>query len=199
MDQSTQRKILEYLRSAPPQTAAELAHHFSLTSADVRYHLARLLDAGSVLRVSKRKGSGAGRPGSAYTSRPLGSNQGVSLLTEAFLQLIPPADEETIALQLAQNISNRQAPQECTGHSLQLGVDHLTRLGYSAVWEARPKNPLLKLRCCPYQQLAEKHPVLCQVDRHLIYQLTGWHAEPKTLIRTDLEKIPACIFSLNQP
>jgi len=198
MNHPTSERILDHLRHAHPQTVSELARIFSLTPADVRYHLNHLMQAGMILRVYRKRGDAAGRPAFTYTARPIGQGQGSELLSEAFLQLIAPEDIKNTIHQLANILISRHSEFTYHTQSLQWGVEQLTTLGYCAQWEARPINPMLKLRCCPYLHLAVKFPLLCQMDLELIHQLTGWQAQPQVLIRTDPLQVPACIFSLSQ-
>ncbi len=198
MNHPTSERILEHLRQTHPQTVSELARHFSLTPADVRYHLKHLMQAGMIFRVYRKPGDGAGRPAHAYTARPIKQGQGFELLSEALLQLIPHDEADKTAVLLAEILASRHGTHPDHAQPLQWGVEKLSSLGYCAVWEARPMNPLIKLRCCPYLQLVEKYPVLCQIDQQLIHQLTGWKAQPQVLIRSDPMTIPACIFSLKQ-
>ena len=53
------------------------------------------------------------------------------------------------------------------------GIEFLNNMNYHASWEARPQGPRVALRHCPYRDLAQKHPILCELDEILLQELFG--------------------------
>jgi len=177
--QRTRQQILHYLKTYKSASAHELSGAINVTAANIRHHLGLLQDAGLVQEVGKRGVKGPGRPQLLYglTSRALEDN--MAGLLGAILEGITsrqqsPDAEHDVYREIARTlIKGRGTYGQSAIERLNQAVDILNYLHYHASWEAHPGGPQVILRHCPYQKLADHHPELCHVDKHLLTILTG--------------------------
>ena len=100
-------------------------------------------------------------------------------LLEAFLEWMENTRvADQIEKEIAGLLVGELTPAENRIQRYNQGIQFLNQHRYHASWEARPEGPRITLRHCPYQDLAEKHPLLCQVDEQLLSKLI---AEDMTL------------------
>ena len=168
--QITRERILAYLQDHPPSSAEEISRYLEMTPANIRYHLDILEEMGLVDVIGERPAGGAGRPILLYslTSYSLGDN--LVPLLEAFLSKLNGSDSRDEALnQIAESlIQGKTGESRNRVQRFNEGVEFLNTLHYHASWEARSQGPRVELRHCPYQGLAQTHPILCQLDEKLL-------------------------------
>jgi len=194
--QPTREKILSYLEKFPGSSAKEISRYLDMTAANIRYHLAFLVDSGKVQVSGERPPGGAGRPILLYTLTPTAIGLNTYPLLEAFLESIAENDEadsikRKIAEHLAKGYINLEInPVPRFNHAL----DYLNSLNYHASWEAHPEGPQIELRHCPYGDLAQSHPGICQMDKYLITHL--FEMPFKLLKKRSFNRNPysSCIF-----
>ena len=171
--QSTREQILAYLSDHPPSCAEEISRYLEMTPANIRYHLEILEDEGYVGVSGKRSPGGAGRPILLYslTSYVLGDN--LIPLLEGFLATLGELDSpDQVLYELVENLiqGKLEGKRNRVGRFNQ-GVELLNTMHYYASWEARPQGPRVELRHCPYQDLAQTYPILCQLDQLLVQRI----------------------------
>ena len=170
--QPTREKILHYLGKFPGASAEEISRYLEMTAANIRYHLGFLVDSGKVQVSGERPTGGAGRPIQLYNLTPAAIGFNLIPLIEAVLDNI--SDDKTgksirrkIAQQLAADFDGRNQAKNPINRYNQ-ALEYLNKYNYLASWEAHPEGPQIELRHCPYGNLAQTHPALCQIDRSLI-------------------------------
>jgi len=168
--QPTRQQIRAYLNTHPGASAVEISRSLDLTPANIRYHLGLLIDSGWVQISGKRSPGGAGRPIKLFnlTSLSLGTN--IEILLAAILESLTAKKStnsdlrsiaETLAAKTNLNPDNRII-------RFNQALEYLNQMNYHASWEAHPDGPQVIVRHCPYLGLANKNPLLCQLDNHLL-------------------------------
>jgi predicted ArsR family transcriptional regulator len=193
--QVTRGKILAYLGDHPPSSSGEISRYLEMTPANIRYHLDILVDEGFVCVSGRRPTGGSGRPILLYnlTARNLGDN--LNTLLRGFLnQLIEAESREKTLKRIAKNLLDvgeiRNRVQRFNA-----GIEKLNAMHYHASWEARPEGPRIELRHCPYQDIAQDHPLLCQLDEEILCRIFG--NDIQLVQKRDFEQnpTPPCVFA----
>ena len=171
--QITRSKILHYLQHNPGKSAGELGRVLEMTTANIRYHLDILLEGGDVQISGQRPAGGAGRPIYLYnlSSQILGDSL-PGLLEAVFKTIEKHPDPELILEMIASRLADKHSPEKVNLITLyNLAVDYLNYLNYHASWGAHSEGPRVELRHCPYRDLAQTNPIICQVDQILLSRL----------------------------
>ena len=173
--QTTRRQILSYLEEHPRSSAAEICRFLDLTKSNIRYHLDILVEDGLVQVTGKRSSGGVGRPILLYNLSPPSLGNNIYSLLKSLLEWIDRSDNPGQVLQeLAVLISKGEGNLPINRiKRFNQGIDFLNERHYRANWEARPDGPQVSLRHCPYQDLAQENPLICQLDGALLTQLFG--------------------------
>jgi predicted ArsR family transcriptional regulator len=194
--QNTRQKILAYLEKQPQASAQELSRSLDLTASNIRYHLGWLETRGWIQITGKRKSSGAGRPTLLYslTGRALGVNY-LPLLSAILTSLNQKSTVNTDLHDIAEVLAGRiNLPQGSQVIQFNQAVEQLNQLNYHASWEAHPEGPQIILRHCPYLDLLEDHPLLCQLDREFLTLLFKMPLEFAQNRNQAGEPLSPCIF-----
>jgi len=173
--QGTRVSILNYLEAHPPSSADEIGRYLEMTAANIRYHLQILEEEGFVQVSGKRSPGGAGRPILLYSLTALTLEDNLAPLLGGLLALIQNSDarDQLLAEAAEGLIKGELEPRKNRVQRFNQGIAFLNTRHYHASWEARPGGPRVALRHCPYQDLAQTHPVLCQLDQVLLQQIFG--------------------------
>jgi predicted ArsR family transcriptional regulator len=169
---STRQQILELLSKQDQISAAEISRVLSVTQADVRYHLARMVEEGLIL-IEKPKYSGRrGRPARRFSLASKSKQDNFDILTRALLRSLQEQYTEQEREQLLVNIA-RQIPDEfkpggSLGKRLVQAVDQLNLQNYQARWEAHADAPRVMFDRCPFAALRSDFPELCILDTYLL-------------------------------
>ncbi|WP_322793983.1 helix-turn-helix transcriptional regulator [Bellilinea sp.] len=172
MEKNTSQQILDYLSENPNASVRQISRALQVTAADVRYHLSNLLQQNLVKISAIQKGSQRGRPARCYAlthqARP---NNTLSLARAALSLLLngsPNREKETLG-QIANHLFPTQPefPSSLTSKIIHL-INRLNSAGYAARWEARPQGPRILFANCPYRELLNQFPELCEVDRLIL-------------------------------
>lgn len=169
---STRQQILELLSKQDQVSAAEISRVLSVTQADVRYHLARMVEEGLIL-IEKPKYSGRrGRPARRFSLASKSKRDNFAILTRALLRSLQEQYTEQEREQLLVNIA-RQIPAEfkpggSLGKRLVQAVDQLNLQNYQARWEAHADAPRVMFDRCPFAALRSDFPELCILDTYLL-------------------------------
>ena len=179
----TQQKIYHYLQKHPTTTAQELSSFLGMTPANIRHHLARMVQDG-VVEVIVQKPEGRGRPTYRYALAPQAQANNLNALANALLlellAQLPPNNQPDIYKSLAARLctiltagSSLPSPGLHLTRRLTKVVQILNTCHYEARWEAHAAAPRLMLYHCPYAAILAQHPELCLVDAFLLEKLLG--------------------------
>ncbi|MBA4421413.1 MAG: hypothetical protein C0391_09725 [Anaerolinea sp.] len=198
---STSQRILNYLRTHPPISSADLAGALLLTKADIRYHLSHLFRVGAVSRVIKHLHPAAGRPCYYYTSLQVGTELPYRNLARSLVACLlidsDPVEQQQRVLRVANHMmAGFNNVSSAGSQQMQTVVQYLSSLGYKARWEARTPHPVIQLCHCPYLELAVEYPVLCQLDLQLIMGLSNLPCIQLETIKDNPRQIQYCSFQV---
>jgi predicted ArsR family transcriptional regulator len=198
----TRLRILEHLRRHHTSTAPELGRALGMTAANVRHHLAILVN-NDLLEVVGRRREGRGRPERIYglSRRVLGD--GLDELSAALLDeaLSGRGEEEQgrflryVARRLLGENAGATAPS--LPRRLAAVVGLLNRLHYRARWEAGPAGPRLILGHCPYAAVIDRHPELCRMDALLLEERLGLPAVQQAKLEASARGETFCMFQVH--
>jgi len=182
-------------------SVGDLSRSLGLTTVTLRHHLEGLMGDGLVAPPSRRPRKGPGRPELIYTLAP----KAVSLLPRNYPELcsclveaITGAISEEDAESLLQRAGRRLGEKEGLGSEARLSrrlhraQSFLESRGYYPEWN--DGSGQLTLSHCPYREIAEQWPVVCQFDRALLEGLTSMRVE---FIGRIVESQPACTLALH--
>lgn len=182
--QRTRQKILEYLRDHGSGTVEDLSRALDdLTAVTVRHHLDVLRSEGLVAPPGVERRSTPGRPKYVYRLTDKAQALFPSNLTHLTVTMLAeikntlPPEKVNVFFD---GVAGRMAADLPSGppgetFEVRLGrvVEHLSRLGYDATWEATPDGYLLHTSNCPYQAVTDDHEEVCVMDMRFIGNLLG--------------------------
>jgi len=195
--QSTRTEILDYLTSHPSSSAAEMGRFLEMTPANIRYHLTILENEGLVQVSDQRSGGYAGRPILLYnlTSKTLGNN--ILNLMGVMLKTLGESSEYRTMLEIITSLilEDFQSKPGNLISTYNQAVAFLNEHHYHASWKATPDGPQIELRHCPYRDLAQTHPQLCQIDERVLSSV--FKTEFELIKKRDFGNNPfsPCIFT----
>lgn len=196
-------RIMEILQQRQAATVGELSHTLGVTAANIRHHLAVLVEQG-VVTVGGQKASGKrGRPANVYCLSRQSRRHNLDGLASALLtELLAGGNQQsqTQALdKLAERLAGEQIPPTGSLTSrLYRAMPVLERLAYQARWEAHAPAPQVILGHCPYRSLVDAHPELCQLDHQLLANLLHAPVTQKEKLAHDSRGLTYCRFSVNE-
>lgn len=167
MNKSTEDELLATLAQLGSMSVLELSISLNLTKADVRYHIKKLLTIGRIQKIQPQSGM-RGRPAVRYKIADSYFSHNLVTLMNAIFSVIP-MDDATI-LNIAKYYSSLMSPefpQSLIGKFNTLIIG-LNKQNYSARWETQFKGPVVFFSNCPYRQIVQNHPILCDLDRRII-------------------------------
>ncbi len=197
---STRQRLLEMLSNQDQISAAELSRALSVTQADVRYHLTRMLDEGLILTAKPKHSGRRGRPARRYSLASKTTQDNYEILTSALLSSMRENNTEeewrTFLHHIAQQIPTGFKPGGPLGGRLVQAVDQLNLLNYQARWEAHADAPRVIFDRCPFASLRPEYPELCIMDTNLLSTLLD---EPVVQLHSSAH-LPAgyCLFNISQ-
>jgi len=100
---------------------------------------------------------------------------------------------------VAKNLAGLQ-PDPAKSITIQLSkaVQRFNDLNYKAHWEAHVSAPQIFFGRCPYAQIINRHPELCQMDNQMLEYLTGSGFVQVDKISRSLHGPVHCRFVLKQ-
>jgi predicted ArsR family transcriptional regulator len=167
MNKSTEEEILETLSQHDSMSVLELSISLNLTKADIRYHIKKLLTSGSIKIIPPEAGL-RGRPAIRYKISYSFYSHNLETLTNALLSIIPINDDNIlkIAKYFSSLISSVHSQTLITKfNTLIIG---LNKQNYNARWETQYKGPVIYFSNCPYRQVVQNHPIMCELDRRIL-------------------------------
>jgi predicted ArsR family transcriptional regulator len=197
---STRQRILDLLSNQDQINAAEISRAISVTQADVRYHLSRMVEEGLILTAKPKHTGHRGRPARRYTLASKSRQDNFELFTRALLTSArnnTSVEESNKLLQdIAIQIAGEVEPGGPLGTRLVQAVDQLNLHNYQARWEAHTNAPRVIFDRCPFASLRPEFPELCQLDAELLSNLLD---EPVTQINSNAHLTDGyCLFNISQ-
>ncbi len=175
-ERSRRQEVLDALRDARgPLGVAEVAKRLGVHANTARFHLDALAADGAVERAVEQP-SGPGRPRTVYAARPgmdRGGARGYRLLAQILLSRLAADGDEgrESAAQAGREwgrfLVERPAPfQRVTGEE---AAERLTGLLDDLDFAPKPDGDVIRLRHCPFLELAEEYgPLVCDVHLGLM-------------------------------
>ncbi|TDB96835.1 helix-turn-helix domain-containing protein [Actinomadura sp. 7K534] len=170
------REVLDVLRDArAPLGVTEVAERLGVHANTARFHLDALAAEGAVERTVEQP-SGPGRPRTVYAARPgmdRGGARGYRLLAQILLSRLAAdgAEGRENAAQAGREwgrfLVERPPPfQRMTEEE---AADRLTALLDDLDFAPKPAGDVIRLRHCPFLELAEEYgPLVCDVHLGLM-------------------------------
>ncbi|WP_207938660.1 helix-turn-helix transcriptional regulator [Actinomadura darangshiensis] len=170
------REVLDALRAArAPLGVAEVAERLGVHANTARFHLDALAAEGAVDRTVEQP-SGPGRPRTVYAPRPgmdRGGARGYRLLAQILLSRLASdgpaarANATDAGREWGRYLVDRPPPfQPLTGDE---AAGRLTALLDDLDFAPQPDGELIRLRHCPFLELAEEYgPLVCDVHLGLM-------------------------------
>ncbi len=201
--ETSRQQVFDYVRSQRSVTAGDISRALGMTPANARHHLNILQELDLIVATTHRKRAGKGRPARVFrlSEKVSGNNMGLlaAILLEEFY---PQAEAENqasrkqkIAKKLAQVSEVQDIPLNQAARLFH-AVQRLNQIHYQARWEARSSAPRLIFSNCPYLEISETMPVICEIDAALIQELTGLPASLKEKLAHDSRGGIFCSFQL---
>lgn len=189
--------IIQYLEQNQHASALELSRALKLTVQDIRYNLRQLQSQEKIIAYSQRPAQGRGRPTTLYVLNT-SVIQGLESLILTLFDLFASEHQQEDALpRIAATLSGLpSAAQPVNTAGLIALTNRLSRLNFKAHWEAHPNGPCIFLETCPYRSILDRLPQLCEIDRLMIAQASGYQTEIDQTQRTN--PLQPCRFDLRQ-
>jgi predicted ArsR family transcriptional regulator len=169
---TSRQQILDYIRAHNLVTAVEISHSLGMTQANARHHLGILQEQGVVAVVGKRPAQGKGRSSKIFSLAEFSYGHNLDRLASALLVELRGLSKEQ-SVNLAKQIAGEVKRSSNLTARLFQAVQHLNRMNYASRWEAHTDGPHVVFSHCPYLEVVNEHPQLCQVDHHLLEILVG--------------------------
>ncbi|MBI1352151.1 MAG: helix-turn-helix domain-containing protein [Actinomycetales bacterium] len=185
--------------SEVPVTVEQIAEQTGLHPNTVRGHLDVLIASGSVVREPAGP-AGRGRPKWLYSASG-SSASAVQFLAEALSAQLARADRPSLADQAAKRwadalptLPKASDPDEAVAEA----ADALNRLGFTA--DVCRAGVAIDLTDCPYADLVDENPVICDIHTALVIRLLEQTGQPVTVESMDVWARPGlCRAHLNRP
>jgi predicted ArsR family transcriptional regulator len=194
--QPTRKRILSYLEVHPPASADEVGRYLEMTPANIRYHLDILEREGLIQSSGTRSTGGAGRPIQLYSLTSFSLGENLTPLLEGMLSVLKESDsrDQTLVDITETLLEGKATKRKYRIQRFNQGVELLNSMHYHASWEAHQQGPRVELRNCPYRDLADRHPILCQMDQLLLERMFGTEFRVIQLKTQEKRPIYPCIF-----
>jgi predicted ArsR family transcriptional regulator len=200
---STRDKILQTLLRRPRSTISELAEAVGINPISVRHHLTNLQMEALVEAEEERHG--VGRPRLVYFLTENGLEKfptrylrlTTRLLTQMKEQLPQPV-VSAMFKQVATDLAS-QHEEQLKGLTIEERLDALQDLlaeeGFVVEWEKKDESYLIHEITCPYLQVGQNHPEICNVDETLISKML---AVPTSKVQCILSGAAHCTYVVPQ-
>lgn len=186
------KTLVDYLAHHANASAAEMSQILGRTPADIRYHLAKLLEEGLVTQVSSQAEPIRGRPAQRYALAGSAQLGNVTFLCSVLLSITPFNQEniKRLADIIVEPFESKSLKPAVLINQL---LNRLKQLHYGTSWEARRTGPRIIFHHCPYIDLVHEHPELCNLDQYILSSRLCATVKEKHMIR---DGNPNCVFDL---
>ena len=200
---STRERILQTLLNHPRSTVLELADAVGINAISVRHHLNSLQADGLVTYDEERHG--VGRPRLVYLLTEKGTErfptryfQLTNRLLDQLKESLPEPVVSNLFTQMAASVASSYAAKVQSmplEQKLELVKELLSQEGFSVDYEKQGDEYLIHEISCPYYQVGQTHPEVCNVDQTLISTILSIPAEKiKCVLRGD----SSCTYVINE-
>jgi predicted ArsR family transcriptional regulator len=192
---------MNFLETHNKATAVELSQMFDMTQANIRHHLATLVNEGKVEVVGQNQPTGRGRPTLLYMPTRQVQKHSLDNLVSILLDEIRSIRSIRQRKNRIKRLADRLAANGKTENksiTIRLGesMQHLNDLHYQAHWEARANTPLIILGKCPYAPIIDQYPELCIMDKYMLETMLDNNVEQITKIERLPDGPQQCLFAL---
>jgi predicted ArsR family transcriptional regulator len=188
-----QKTLIEILTRKHIATVLEMSRAIGVTKPAIQYQIKSLLEQGLIeVAPEIHSTSKRGRPEKHYRLSKQKLPENYCRLAEGFIQFYQLRSDDVHSLEeLAEILSksletkaDRKKPFIKRMRSL---LDGLSTQNYQPHWEIHANGSILTFRNCPYAQLSENYPILCEIDRMMLQKVLGvsvkqeltWGESPK--------------------
>ncbi len=198
--QESRSRIQAVIEAAPaPLTVESIAESTGLHANTVRSHLDILL-AGGVITREAADAHGRGRPRWLYRSATP-QRSPFHALAEALSVQLALVGDPTMADRAAEqwaralpDLPSAGSPDEAVAEA----ADALTRLGFQA--QATPLGDAITITECPYAELVDDNPVICDIHTALVARLLRQTGQPVTIEAMQVwARQGMCLAKLRRP
>jgi len=199
---TSRQQVFEVIRSQKSVTAADLSRILTMTQANARHHLAVLEELGIIEVIGQRRLAGKGRSAKVFGLSAIIRGNNLALLARALLAENPASDTslyQRLANRLLVNeIPKREGKKASMTTQLMNAVDHLNQMNYASRWEAWTDGPHIVFSQCPYRDVIDHFPELCQMDAALLQELMIRPVEQLSKLSLDQQGGRTCIFRITR-
>jgi predicted ArsR family transcriptional regulator len=194
-------KILNYIIEQQSATVEELSKVFRVTPANIRHHLSILSTEGSVQIIGQKQAQKRGRPTQIYAATSESNQNNLNQLAEALFDILlfdsTSEDRNVLFKKIAAQMVEKYKPDTFNPtRRVYISVRTLNRMHYQAHWEAHISNPRIMFSHCPYRDIVENHPELCQLDTFMLQELLGTAVIHTEKLSINSKGLPECVFWL---
>ena len=193
MPLESRQRILESIKKSGQASVAELSKALALTPVTIRHHLEALRSEGLVAEPISRHKPGPGRPEMMYEITSQADSYMPRNYGELCRCLIQAVETPELTGLLAEMGSSLGTSAGAIGDSRVI-ASYLEERGYFPSLEQSEGMIILKLANCPYLEVAENAPTLCEFDRSLIESLFGREVE---MVGRIVASEPVCTFHIS--
>lgn len=201
--QETRQRILEIIKLRGQATVNELTRELGLTAVTIRHHLDVLHREGLIGPPQILRKAGPGRPqhvyrlaGEAEEFFPKKYDRLTDALLEELESRVSPEELSAIINGVAERMARQVSAEGDLSARVGALMEFLNGLGYLATAEKENGSYRITVANCPYERVARRHSMPCQVDIRLIALVTGVEPERIQQIAIGDEH---CVYRLAVP
>ncbi|MCS7179250.1 MAG: ArsR family transcriptional regulator [Anaerolineae bacterium] len=201
--QETRQRILEIIKLRGQATVNELTRELGLTAVTIRHHLDVLHREGLIGPPQILRKAGPGRPqhvyrlaGEAEEFFPKKYDRLTDALLEELESRMSPEELSAVINGVAERMARQVSVEGDLSARLGALMEFLNGLGYLATAEKEDSSYRITVANCPYERVARRHGLPCQVDTRLIALVTGVEPEHVQQIAVGDEH---CVYRLAMP
>ncbi len=204
---TARQRILAYIRRVGPVSAGSIGQALGMSAATVRYHLGVLTSDGRIETDSTiESGRLRGRPRKFYRLSDSIWGDNMAMLSSVLLEIwarsrSKPTESRADVKALADTLREHMGPLDETlaaTKRIEQLVENLKKAHYEARWEAGAQGPRIIFGRCPYAEIIDEHPYLCDMDRFLLGGAMDADVEQRAKIRRKAGESDRCIFVLRR-
>lgn len=199
---ASDQEMIDLMQRHGSLTIAQLGDALQVTPTAVRQRLNRLMAEGLVQRNEVRQGRG--RPGHVYSLTEKAKKQAGSnfhdlaiALWKQVAEIEPPEVRNQVLQKVVQTLAS-QYKSQVPGGSLNAKIEALKNLlrdrGISFDIQTKQGFPVLSTHQCPYPDLADEDPTICELETTLFSLILE---QPIELSECRLHGDGCCCFSPN--
>lgn len=204
---STRERIIHTLLHHPKMTTNDLAEAVGINPISVRHHITNLLLENLVGAEEERHG--VGRPRLVYTLTESGLEKFPTRylrLTTRIISQIKDKFPQPLVSEMFKELATTMAGEyssELAGLSVEDRLDVMKDLlgeeGFVVEWEKQGSHYLIHEITCPYLQVGQSHPEICNVDQTLISTMLAVPANKIQCILNGANHCTYIVKNLQEP